>query len=108
MSEWTEDDAGWRGRRIRQHGQVVFSGLGDAAVLVHLHSNRIFELNATGFRIWELAAGDGRSLGEIAAILEREFDGDAGRIHADLLALVDGFSREGLIVTDDTARDETA
>jgi len=60
-------------RRIRQSAQVVSSRLGDAGVLVHLQTNRIFEVNATGLRIWELA-GEGRTLGEIEDTLRGEFD----------------------------------
>lgn len=86
---------------------MVSSQVGDAGVLVHLQSNRIYEVNATGLRIWELA-GNGRALGEIADSLGREFDGDAAHMDADLLALVEEFSREGLIEPDAGSGNETA
>ena len=83
-------------RRIRQSPQVVSSRLGDSGVLVHLQTNRIFEVNATGLRIWELA-GEGRSIAEIEEALQREFDVEPERLHMELRALVDEFSREGLV-----------
>ena len=87
-------------RRIRQSAQVVSSRLGDAGVLVHLQTNRIFEVNATGLRIWELA-GTGRTVGEIEDTLRGEFDVEPARLHTELLELVSELSREGLLEHDD-------
>lgn len=84
-------------RRIRQSPQVVSSRLGDSGVLVHLQTNRIFEVNATGLRIWELAGQDGRPVIEIEEALQQEFDVEPGRLHAELQALVEELSREGLV-----------
>ena len=89
-------------RRIRQSAQVVSSQLGDAGVLVHLRTNRIFEVNATGLRIWELAR-EGRTIEEIEAKLRGEFDVEPARLRAELLDLVTEFTREGLI--EDEGRD---
>ena len=83
-------------RRIRQNPQVVSSRLGEAGVLVHLATNRIFEVNATGLRIWELA-GEGRTLKEIEDTLLSEFDVPAERMREELSALVSALSSEGLI-----------
>ena len=83
-------------RRIRQNPQVVSSRIGDAGVLVHLETNRIFELNPTGVRIWELAA-EGRTIGEIEETLLREFDVTPERARTELAQLVSALSREGLI-----------
>lgn len=83
-------------RRVRQSAQVVSSRLGDAGVLVHLQTNRIFEVNATGLRIWELA-GEGRTLGEIEERLRGEFDVEPARLRSELLELVAELSREGLL-----------
>ena len=88
-------------RRIRQSAQVVSSRLGDAGVLVHLQTNRIFEVNATGLRIWELA-GQGRTLAEIEQTLRGEFDVEPARLRSELLALVAELSREGLVDDDDS------
>lgn len=83
-------------RRIRQSPDVVSSRLGDAGVLVHLQTNRIFEVNATALRIWELA-GEGRSLDEIEQTLRREFEVEPMRLRTEMLALVDELAREGMI-----------
>src|SRR5215510_5014894 len=41
-------------RDPRPNPDVIAKRLDDAAVLVHLGTNRIFELNGTGMRVWEL------------------------------------------------------
>ena len=83
-------------RTVRQSPQVVSSRLGDAGVLVHLQTNRIFEVNATGLRIWELA-GEGRTIGGIEETLRGEFDVEPARLRTELLELVNELSREGLL-----------
>ncbi|MEO5896085.1 MAG: PqqD family protein, partial [Vicinamibacterales bacterium] len=91
-------DASWS-RRVRQSADVVSSRMGDTGVLVHLRTNRIFEVNATGLRIWELAA-DGRTLLDIKETLQREFEVDTDRLEAELLALVAELTREGILDDD--------
>jgi len=90
--------ASWS-RRVRQSADVVSSRMGDAGVLVHLRTNRIFEVNATGLRIWELA-GDGRTLLDIRDRLQREFEVEQERLEVELLALVAELTREGMLDDD--------
>jgi hypothetical protein len=52
---------------------VVASRVGDTLVIVCLRRNRIFELNHTGSRIWELLSAR-RSAADIAAVLGDEYD----------------------------------
>lgn len=79
---------------------MLSTRIGDAGVLVHLQTNRIFELNATGLRAWELAAEE-RCIGEIEATLRTEFDVDPVRLRTELHALITELSREGLVSVDD-------
>jgi hypothetical protein len=69
-------------------------------VLVHLQTNRIFELNATGVRVWELA-GEGADLDAIERTLLEEFAVDPDRLRSELLALVNRLTAEGLVNDDD-------
>src|SRR3954468_18362350 len=39
---------------IRKNDDVIVRRMGETAVLVHLSTNQIYELNETGTRIWEL------------------------------------------------------
>ena len=73
--------------------------LGDGGVVVNLRTNRIFELNATGMRAWELI-GEGHTRGEIERRLEEEFDVEPARVRAELATLIAVFAREGLVDAD--------
>lgn len=75
---------------------VVARDMGHAAVVVHLDSNRIFELNPTGARVWALIEA-GRSVPEICAQLKLDYP-DAGDVDSTVAALMADFTREGLIV----------
>jgi len=57
---------------IRPEEDVIVRRMGESAVLVHLSTNQIYELNETGTRIWELLE-QGRSSTEINDQLCAEF-----------------------------------
>ena len=73
---------------LRPTPDVVARHLGSVAVLIHLGTNRIFELNPTGSRVWALVEqGLGRDA--ICARIEAEFDApsaDAAQAVDDLLS----------------------
>jgi len=62
---------------------------------VHLGSNRIYELNDTGARVWELAS-DGVTVASLIDRLQHEFEGDRSQLAAEVAEIVDDFVREGL------------
>lgn len=83
-------------RQLRQSEDVVSSRVGDAGLLVHLQTNRIFELNTTGVRIWELI-GEGRTTDEIERVLQSEFDVTPEQLRQEISELVTSLFREGLL-----------
>jgi hypothetical protein len=58
---------------LRPNPDVIAKRLDEATVLVHIPTNRIFELNETGSRIWELL-GQGLDTNRIVQKLVDEFD----------------------------------
>ena len=81
---------------LRPSPDVVSRSVGSAAVLIHLGTNRIFELNATGSRIWALLE-QGLDRDAVCAHIRQEFDApeaEAEQAVADLLAEL---TREQLI-----------
>ena len=80
----------------RHNAQVVSSRLGDAGVLVHLRTNRIFELNVTGFRVWELI-GEGLDLAAVEGRLVSEFTVPREQLRTEVRELVQALLREGLL-----------
>jgi hypothetical protein len=75
---------------------VVARKVGETTVLVRLQTSRIYELNGTGSRIWELIR-ENRSRPEIVEILAREYDEEAGVIEAALDDLLSRLRTEGLV-----------
>ena len=79
----------------RLNPEVIARRLGDGAVLVHLPTSRIFELNDTAMRVWELL-GEGLDAAGIEAHLASEYDTGA-QAASQVAQLLDMFRHEGLI-----------
>jgi hypothetical protein len=83
---------------LHANPDVVFQRVDDEVVLVHLKTNQIFALNATGARFWELfAAGGDRS--EIEATMLAEFDVEPDVLRAEIDALLVALAREDIVRT---------
>lgn len=87
---------------LRPSKDVVFRVLEDEAVLVHLETNRIYSLNPSGARFWQLFA-DGWGQTEIRRELCREFDVSAEQVDAEIDGLLASLESEGLVTTDRSA-----
>ena len=90
------DPAGAPDAILRHSVDAVSNRLGDGGVVVNLRTNRIFELNATGMRAWELM-GDGRTRAELERQLEAEFAATPGRVRTELEQLIADLAGEGLV-----------
>lgn len=75
---------------------VVARRVGESAVLVRLTTNKIYELNPTGARIWELLSA-GKSRGEVLETLASEFDASADELSASFDELIGSLRAEGLV-----------
>ena len=87
---------------LRPSQDVVFRDLEDEAVLVHLGTNRIYSLNSTGARFWDLLVA-GRDTDEIREQLSREFDVKAEEVAEEIEALVKALISEGLVSVEPSA-----
>ena len=90
------DHAPSAARPLSPAPDVVARRLGDGAVLVHLPTNQIFELNETGARVWELIAG-GQTLAAMTQTLVDEYDVDPADAEAKIKSVVDDLSAAGLV-----------
>lgn len=71
-------------------------------VLIHLHTNEIFDLNETSARLWELLA----EVGDVAAIetqLGQEFEVDAEQLHREVTTTLTALAQLDLITGYDVA-----
>ena len=69
-------------------------------VLVNLKTSRIFALNTTGARFWELFEA-GRDRSEIVRELRAEFDVDSAQLEQEIEALLSSLIDEELVVSAD-------
>jgi hypothetical protein len=85
-------------RRLVPHPDAVLRRVGNGAVLVHLGTGRVLELNETAARGWDLAA-EGLTERQIASALAVEYSGDAATIERDLGELFTFLSAHGLFTS---------
>jgi Coenzyme PQQ synthesis protein D (PqqD) len=75
---------------------VVGQRLGDEVVLVSLETNRIFELNRTGARFWELLQSE-NDRRRIEAQLLEEFEVTEEELSAEVDRLIKSLNDEELV-----------
>ena len=81
---------------------VMFQALDDGAVLFSADAEVYFGLNHAGAAVWELLPPATASLAEMCGILAERFpDATVETITADVVALLDELTREGLLVPAD-------
>jgi len=83
---------------MRPNPDVLAKRLDKETVLVHLQTNRIFELNETGSHIW-LLLEQGVEIGDIAGLLTKEFDVDRETAAREVERILQQFSQEGLLLS---------
>ena len=81
---------------LRRRDEVIAQRVGDTAVLVDLSSNRIYELNTTGARVWELL-DTARSVDALVGALVNEFETEPHVVKHEVVQIVGEFAKEGLI-----------
>jgi hypothetical protein len=72
------------------------SDLAGEAAILSLTSSAYYGLNAVGARIWELIR-EPQTVQQVRDRLLAEYDVDAGRCEADLIALLQELAAEGLV-----------
>lgn len=75
---------------------VVARRLDDVVILINLKTNRIFELNSTGARLWELMSA-GSTSSEIHDAMLGEFDVTESELASAIATLAGWLAAEGLI-----------
>ena len=78
---------------------VVAEQTGDHMVLVHMQSNRIFELNRTGARVWELLK-EGEDEEGIVDRMREEFEVGEDQLRGEVRRVVRQLAQEKLVTKD--------
>jgi hypothetical protein len=85
--------------RFRPSTDAVTKSVGGEVVLVHLRTNRIYTLNQTGARLWELLEQD-HDLERAREQMLLEFDVGEEQLRDEIRALVDELVEAGLLERD--------
>lgn len=83
-------------------GGLIARRLGDEMVIVNLGRSRIYELNPTATRLWELLA-DGLDVPALARRLAEEYDVDAAVAEDDVVRTLGELADEGLVLRSEPA-----
>lgn len=86
--------------RFRSDSDTVAQRLGDETVLIHMKTDRIFVLNRTGTRLWELLCAH-HDRADIQRRLSEEFDVSDAQLAGEVDALLTWLTNEHLIGPDD-------
>jgi hypothetical protein len=81
---------------LRPNSDVIAKRLDEVSVLVHIPTNRIFELNETGSRVWEMI-GESLNTDQIVQRLADEFDVEEARVADEVNELLTRLRNEGLL-----------
>lgn len=81
---------------LRRRRDVIAQRVGETAVLVNLRSNRIYELNATGARVWELLETE-TTVEHVVEALTLEFEAPRVSLAEEVAQIVSDLRREGLV-----------
>ena len=84
---------------LRPVPDVVSRRLNDQVVLVNLRDNRIYELNRTGSRLWELLP-EVDAPEELVARLRAEFDVEEAELSGEVDSVLRLLLSQGLITQD--------
>ena len=76
---------------------VIAKRLDQASVLVHIQTSQIFELNATGTKVWEML-GEGLAVDRIVQHLVEEFEVGQSQAAEEVNALLVRLHGDGLLV----------
>jgi hypothetical protein len=83
-------------RRLEPNSEVVGQQLGDEVVLVNLKTNRIFELNRTAGRFWNLLQEESER-GRIEEQMLTEFDVAEKDLRDEVDSLISRLAAEDLV-----------
>ena len=85
------------GSHYRPNPDAMAQRVGDEVVLVHLKTDRIFALNQTGARIWELLS-ENLDAYQIQETLLREFEVDESQLKQEIYQLIESLYEQDLLV----------
>lgn len=88
--------------------EVLFTSMGEDAVLLHVKRGDYYSLNKVGARLWVLTDGN-KSIADLANLITEEFEISQDQAEKDILELAEQLVNEGLVkVVENPESDKSA
>jgi hypothetical protein len=85
---------------VRPSANTLATRVGEEIILVHLKTDKIFVLNRTGARVWELISED-LDLDAMGQRIAREFDVATQAVSVEIGELFDALRRDDLVILEE-------
>ncbi|MBI5870695.1 MAG: PqqD family protein [Actinobacteria bacterium] len=89
---------------VKDH-EVLFTSMGEDAVLLHAQRGDYYSLNKVGARLWVLADGC-KTIQELAGLITEEFDISQDQAVQDIVELAEQLEKEGLVKVVETPQND--
>lgn len=86
--------------RYRASPEVIARKMGDGIVIVHIDTNRIFELNSTASRLWELLLA-GSTCAHAQRTLLEEYSVSESQLSEEVQTILAQWRAEKLVIPDE-------
>ncbi|MFA5809728.1 MAG: PqqD family protein [Thermoleophilia bacterium] len=80
---------------VKDH-EVLFTSMGEDAVLLHVQRGDYYSLNKVGARLWVLTDGS-KTIADLAGLITQEFDISREQAEVDIIELAQQLEKEGLV-----------
>ncbi len=84
---------------------VLFTSMGEDAVLLHVNRGDYYSLNKVGARLWVLADGS-KSIADLAGLITDEVEISREEAEKDILELAEQLAKEGLVKVAESPQDD--
>lgn len=84
---------------------VLFTSMGEDAVLLHVNRGDYYSLNKVGARLWVLADGS-KNISDLAGLITEEFEISREVAEQDIMEMAEQLEREGLVQVAESPKDD--
>ena len=89
---------------VKDH-EVLFTSMGEDAVLLHVQRGDYYSLNKVGARLWVLTDGC-KTIRELAVLITEEFEITREQAESDIIELAEQLEKEGLVKAVETPQND--
>jgi len=94
-----------KGHYLVKDHEVLFTSMGEDAVLLHAQRGDYYSLNKVGARLWVLTDGS-KTIEELAGLIIEEFDISLEQAEQDIVELAEQLEKEGLVKVVETPQND--